>query len=1244
MNRFRGVVIAALALLLMAAAPALAQITTGTVSGTVRDAQGGVVPGATVVLTNDARGTKTSPAVTNATGDFVVPNLTAGTYTMEVTMPSFKTLKRSNVVVSPGSRVSIEGLVLEVGGASEIVDVKGEAPLVQANTGERSFTITTDSVDNLPIANRSFTALTSLTPGVSGNNRIGGGGGNNIMIDGVSAVDTGSNSILLQMNVESIAEVKVLTSGYQAEYGRSSGLQVTAVTKSGTNRFRGSVYDVERNSDWNSNSHTNILNGDPKTVLRERDFGYSIGGPIGKPGGNNKLFFFYSHEYAPRTAGNDVRNFRVPTALERQGDFSQTTDNNGNLYTLIKDPLSTAACTASNNAGCFQDGGVVGKIPANRLYQPGLNILKLYPLPNLTSAPGQAFNYQVTRPEEKALAWQPAIRVDFQPTQGLRVTYKYSGWKQTTKQFNGTLPGIDDSAQYRPIVSTTAYTANYTLTPTMFLEATYGHSQNELAGCGLAQAGTGPTFCTSGIGNSAAADRQQAGLIGLPMIFPDALKLNPDYYAYKVLSDMQPSYFQNGQILRTPNFTWGGRVANAPPNIPFAGFLNINSTHDISISLTKVQGPHTFKGGFYNTHSYKAQQQNSGATFGTYNFQNVNTNPLDTTFPFANAAVGVVNSLNQLSTYIEGSYVYNNTEGYIQDNWKLTSRMTLDYGVRFVHQQPQYDELGQASNFFVDQYNVNQAPALYGAGCVGASPCSGNNRQAKNPQTGALLGNGSAVLIGTLVPNTGNATNGIKQSGDGITKTTYTWPAVGYAPRFGGAYDLRGNQSVVIRGGIGIYFDRPSGNSIYAQVTNPPAVKNVTVNNADLSNLGAGAQGPPALSVFEYAGGLPTSNQWNAGVQMTLPWSTAVDVSYVGQHAWNQYTGTNINAVDFGTTFLAQNQDPTQPSTFFGSNTVATDQMRAVRGYGGITQQLSRGWSTYHSLQVSFQRRFKDGLSFGFNDTISLSSTSQSGARIEHNADGTWQYRADQKQADDLLQQDPVFHNFKGNFVWDMPDLKSDKGGWKAVGYVINDWQLSGIWTASTASPYTVNFAYQNGGGSVNLTGSPDYGARVRIAGDPGAGCSGDVYRQFNTSAFQGPPVGSVGLDSGANYLKGCFQSVLDLSIARNIRLPKGRTIQLRADMFNAPNQSNITGRNTTMNLNSPSDPVTITNLPYDASGNLIATRSLPRGAASASPIRIRTRGPCRCRFASPSRAPFPTHHGPDRNIGSARVLCTTAL
>ena len=184
----------------------------------------------------------------------------------------------------------------------------------------------------------------------------------------------------------------------------------------------------------------------------------------------------------------------------------------------------------------------------------------------------------------------------------------------------------------------------------------------------------------------------------------------------------------------------------------------------------------------------------------------------------------------------------------------------------------------------------------------------------------------------------------------------------------------------------------------------------------------------------------------------------------------------------------------------------------------------------------------------------------------------------------------------KANFVWDLPDL-SGGGLRRALGVVLNDWQLSGIWTGATGSPYAINFTYQNGGSSVNLTGSPDYGARIRVVDDPGSGCSGDVYRQFNTGAFHGPLVGSFGLESGNAYMKSCFSSVLDLSIARNIRLGGNKQIQLRVDMFNAPNAAIITGRNATVSFSSPSDPVTPQNLPFDAAGNLIVARSLPRGA-----------------------------------------------
>jgi hypothetical protein len=1190
---------AVLILTLLGALPARAQLTTGTLTGTIKDAQGGVIPGATVTLTSEARGTQLSPAVTNTQGDFVIANVAPDTYTIQVSMDGFKTLKRSGISVSAGDRVGLGVLTVEVGGLSEAVTVQAESPLVQTQSGERSFAVTTKAVESLPISNRSFVQLAALAPGVTGNNptRVGdrsstGGNNSNIMMDGVSTMDTGSNSVLLQMNVESIAEVKVLVSNYQAEYGRSSGVQVSAVTKSGTNRFRGSAYGVWRNDEWNSNSQTNILNGDPKAKVNEKDLGYTIGGPIGKPGGSNKLFFFYAHEYAPRTGGGDTVRFRFPTVLERAGDFSQSLDNNGNPFPFIKDPLSSSPCSASNTAGCFQSGGVVGRIPADRLYQTGINILKLYPMPNV--AAGQ-YNYELVRPAENLRANQPAIRLDYQPSLKLRGTFKYSGWSQQDVIIPGTIPGWNDTRQYNPFVRTVAATVNYSLSNRTFLEGTWGRAQNSLTGCALAQANTGPSFCRSAFPMNDIASLSGAGLSQLPFIFPDASVINPDYFAFEALNGVNPPIWDGKRISMVPNFQWGNRITNAPSNVPFPGYLNVNKTNDVSISLTQIRGRHTMKGGFYNTHSFKAQQRQGWQ--GTLNFANDTTNPVDTGFGFANAAVGVFSSFNQFSKYVEGSYVYNNTEGYVQDNWKVTNKWTLDYGIRLVHQQPQYDELGQAANFLPDKWAVSSAPVLYLAGCA-AQPCTGNNRQALDPRSNQLLGPATAVAIGTLVPGSGNTTNGLFLSGQGIADTTYTWPALRVAPRFGTAYDLTGHQNIILRGGAGLFFDRPAGNSIYAQVQNPPTIRNVTLRYSNLQSLTSGlaTEAPPTLTVYQYESGLPSTWQWNGGVQFVLPWSIALDVEYTGQHAYNLVENVNINAVDIGSAFASTNQDPTLSSPLPGGAAFVADQMRAFRGFSSITQAQPRGWLTSHALQMSFNRRFRNGVSFGFNDAWLLSQTGSTGARLQHNADGTFSERPDQAQADELLGNFvPVTHNFKGNFVWDLPDVHGESSAMKTIGYLANDWQVSGVWTAATGSAYTVGTSYQSGGNQ-NVTGSADYGGRMRIVGDIGSGCSSDPLRQFTAAGFAPPPVGSVGLESGADYLRGCFQSVLDLSIARNIKVGGNRNLQLRIDMFNAPNQAIVTGRNTTLSVASPIDP-TPANLPYDPSGNTVVSRSQPKNA-----------------------------------------------
>jgi len=1203
LRRLAGAWLLAVLTVVLAAPTASAQITTGTIAGTVQDSSGGVIPGATIVLISESRGTRSVPGVTNATGDYVFPNMTPDTYTIEVTMPGFRTTRRTGVAVSGGDRVSVPALVIEPGGASETIEVTAEAPLIQAQSGERSFAISTTQIENLPMAgNRNFAALTALTPGVVGTSRIGGGGQNNIMMDGISAMDTGNNGQMLQMNIESIAEVKVLTQGYQAEYGRSSGLQITAVTKSGTNRFSGSVYDIEDNSAWNTNSWVNDKNGDPKAVSKTRTWGYTIGGPAGRPGGDNKLFFFYSHEYRPSSSGGNINRFRVPTALERAGDFSQTRDQNGAPFPFIRDVSTGLPCSAANTSGCFQDGGVVGKIPQDRLYQVGVNLLNRYPTPSLTQAAGSNFNLEIPRPTDKNLLQQPAIRLDYQLSPALRFTGKYSGQRQKRRVIQGTMPGLNDVLTPYPYITNYGITVNYTFNPTTFIEATYGSIKNELAGGG-----------SGGLLVNPSATLNDPLLAGLPLLYPNATVLdNTGYYAYKVMQAENPVWWDGTRMSIPPAFAWGNRIGAQPPNQQFPGFLNINKTQDVAISMTKVAGRHTIKAGFYNNYSYKAQNTGAGGVanlspFGYINFGNDTNNALDSGFGYANAALGTFTQYLQQQKFVEGSMIYNNTEFYLQDNWKMTNRLTMDYGMRFTRQQPQHDQFQQMSNFFPEQWSMAAAPVLYVPGCNNnAVTCTGNALNARDPRTGQILtipgvANTSAA-IGTIVPGSGNLLNGIRQAGDGISEYSYVWPTLVYAPRFGMAYDVTGTQNVVVRGGVGLFYDRPDGNTIFSIPTNPPMTSSQDLRNGQLQNLGGGLSpvGVPAMRTFSYNAKVPSSTQWNVGVQMALPWASSLDVSYVGQKSFNRLQVVNLNQVNLGAAYLPQNQDTTRtPSAVPGATALTTNLLRPLPGLSAIEQNTTAFGETFHSVQASFNRRFRGGMSFGVNYTYSISLEGNTGLtqRLQHAADGTFTVRADQAQYEELNKNLAIQpHVLRGNLVWDLPDLVADGGAKRMLGYLLNDWQLSGIVNFSSGTNYDLGYSYNANGGNVNLTGSPDYAARIVYIGDPGSGCSGDQYAQFNTSAVTGPGYNSTGLESGRNIMRGCVQRDIDLSLARTIRIGGGRSVQLRADAFNAFNIVNINGRSSTIQYNSPTD-LTVRNPQFNADGSLNQARLTPRNA-----------------------------------------------
>ena len=1199
------IVSATLAFAWTAADPAFSQ-TSSTVAGTVKDAQGGIIPGATVTLVSESRGI-TFEGVTSGTGDFVISNVPADTYTVRVTMDGFKTTERKGIPVSLGERVAVGSIAIEVGTLAETVLVTGDAPVIQAQTGERSFTVSQEAVENLPVTTRYFGQFAALAPGVvvTGNNRFAriDGARTNYMLDGISSVNTGGNQPGLELNADAIAEVKVVTSAYQAEYGRSTGIQISGVTKSGTNQFSGSFYDIERHGKWNANTWVNSANGNPKPVLKERDWGYTIGGPVGKPGGSNKLFFFYSEQFSPRTSGGAVNRFRVPTLLERQGDFSQTTDNTGARFNLIRDASTNLPCVAADTRGCFQDGGVLGRIPQNRLYDIGVNVLKTYPEPNTQ---GLNFNLETVAPSVNRNTYQHVVRVDYQASQKLRITAKYAGQNATVQTNPGTIPGFNDTVFQFPAILVPSATVTYTINSSTVLEGTYGLTQGN-------QLGNVPM--------SPVTNRNAVGLGNFPLLYPNNGAVPEGSYQEKVLREMEAPYYINGRVEMAPSYIWGSRIGNPPPNNAYPPFLCMQNTHDVAIGVTKLWGSHTFKVGYQSQDSMKLQNlgtvtQGALPFEGRVNFGNDSNNPLDTGFGDANAALGIFSRFEQQNALYEGDYVYHNKDFYVQDNWKLNSRLTLDLGMRFTHHGPQYDVKQQASNFFPDKWSASKAPLLYVPGCAsGSGP--GCPRVAVDPSTGASLGTGSSVAIGTIVPNTGTLLNGIIQAGNGIAKENYTEQALVFGPRIGAAYDVTGTQRIVVRGSVGVFYDRLQGDSIFGQIGNPPTGQGSTVVNSTLQQVAqgtAGVQPPPVMLIYEYDAKIGASTSWNGGVQMVLPWSSALDISYVGTHNYNSVSFGSIsvppnsdpmdlNAPDIGAAYLPQYQDPTAPASAIpGARAVATDLMRPYRGLGAIIATRPIFYTQYDSLQTSFNRRFRNGWQAGLNWTLSLrhKGNTFSPKHLQHNADGTIGLRPEQDAVDDVLSNAGLRrHLIKGNFVWDLPKMQPGGGASKVLAAVVNDWQLSGVFTGGNGAPYDVTYSYQTAGANVNLTGSPSYRARIRTVGDIGSGCSSDQYAQYNANAFAGPTYNSLGDESGANLLNGCWDKTTDFAVQRNVRVGGSREVQFRLDIFNAFNTVVINARNTTIQYNNPAASTTITNNQFNADGTVNPARLTPATAGA---------------------------------------------
>jgi carboxypeptidase family protein len=1099
---------------------------TGQISGTVVDAGGGVMPGATVVIknagTNNTRETTTAPD-----GTFVFPDLLAGTYDITVTMQGFKAYEQRGIVLGATERVALRAIALEVGGLQETITVTSEATLVQTTNAARSGLVEREQIEDIAMKGRDFAGYLKLLPGVidtsareaPGWGSMGGlsingrGGGFNFSYDGVTNKDTGSNSgNYAAPALDSIAEVRVQTSNFQAEYGRSSGATITVVTRSGTKDFHGSAAYYKRDDSLNGNEFSRrqqcalgvTAQCDPPQYKFDNT-AWTLGGPVLIPGtnfnrGRNKLFFFWSQDWLARTDPGNLNQRRMPTALERQGNFSQSFDSAGNLV-FIRDPRLAGNCSATAGGPACFPGNI---IPPNRIDPVAQALINLFPMPNAEDPTGtRQYNYVFQTVQDWPRNDQ-VLRMDWNVAENTtaygRLQFGYEkraggvsflgsggGWPQQPSKYE-----IDTVSYVNTIL--------HSFSSSTFAEFTIGVNWAHQY--------------TSAF-DAAARDANDSTLRlpGWQQFFPQA---NPDH--------LLPNASFNGGL--------PGTIAsfNSDNRWPFFGF---NTLFNVSGNLTKVKGAHNLKTGLFVEHTTRPAQRASSYN-GTISFNTDGSNPLNTNIGFANGLLGAITQYQESDGHPSAHGQFMNTEFYVQDNWKMKRNFTLDYGVRFYYITPTQSEGDDVAVFGPNDWIAGQAPKLY-------QPISTpQGRRAVNPLTGEVL---PLVYVGRLVPGSGNFVNGMNVM-EGTPQDSSPFRV---APRIGFAWDVTGDGRTAVRAGWGVFYDRYNDDNVLDLIELPPLLNTYTTNYTTLTELLASplTATPTAVRLFDPFDP-PTVYNWSAGVQRDVGWNFVVDAAYVGNAARKQRGNADIplNGRPYGYAYQPSSLDPTnvvggivQP--------LPNDLLRPYQGYANITQRTFEGYADYHSLQFTAnRRRSADGLTAGLSYTYQIANNTLQAIDPFLSDNRARNYNSQGRRPHTL-----VFH-----YAYEVPNL-SRKWDNIFVKAVFDNWQVSGI-TSFLSGTYQ-GFSYGFTGaptGTLTGTGAINGGdSRPDILCDPNIPAGDRSFdKQFNTACIS-PPTDQYRLGNahGDEYLGPGFSN-WDISFFKNVPFGGSRRLQLRVELYNA--------------------------------------------------------------------------------------------
>ncbi len=1109
-----------------------AQTITGSIVGSVQDPSGLAIPGIEVKLLHVDTGLERVTR-TNSQGDFAAINLPPGDYTLIVATPGFKRIERKGLVLSQSETLATGVTMLQVGTISDTVTVTSQGATVQTASSERGAVITASQVENIPVRGRNAWDLMQLMPGtvpaatfdsITRNTRMNVNGGRintlSVVVDGMGMNQIGNfANELLNVSMDAVDEVKVLMSNYQAEYGRTSGAEVQLATKSGKRDFHGLFSYFKRHEQFNANNFFNNRNGQPTGRYRFNTFNYNIGGPIYIPhkfnSDRNKLFFFYSQEFWPVTTTATGR-LTVPTALERTGDFSQSLDLNNALIRIV-DPTSRLALP----------GNIV---PASRIDPSGQALLKVFPQANFSDRHTSGGNYNYVFSAETATPQRfGTMRIDYNLNSRNQIYGTYSfyldrqtGWKVATTSSNWNQ--LPRTFWTNPKLVVLRW--NFIASPTMVNELTLG-----------------------GNGRREAED-----------IVPEALAANTRSKIGFVAGQFSPGVNPMGFI---PNATFGG--VPSPASLTMDQRTPINDTRmniPISDNLTKTFRGHVVKAGILAERIF--QTGDSATPFnGSYNFARDTNNPLDTGYAYSNAAFGVFSSYTEQLKRVTNTIWFTYVEGFLQDTWKVNRHLTLDYGLRFSHLGGAVARGDLISTFNPDFWDQSRAvkliqPAIVGGKKVGQDPVSG----VAYP----------AAAIGALAPNSGNSGNGMVSPAinNGYPRSLINTPALQVAPRFGFAWDPFGDGKTSVRGGVGLFNQR---RDLAAGTPTPqtPIVTTPTVYYGTIATLlsSTGFQFPSSVTSTNPDARSPYAMNASLSVQRNIGFGTVVDVGYVGTFGRHLEWVRDLNSIPLGANFNPRNADPTNAAV-----PLPASFLRRYSGFNNINQQDWSANSSYHSLQVTANRRFAHGIQFGGAWTWSkaMGYVDTDGTAVSTVVDPrVWNYGP--------AGYDRT-HVLKLNYLWDVPG-----GPWKTgvARYVFHGWQVSGITSFVTGAPLGVGYSLVT---ARDTTGTPDLGARIVVTGNPNLAKSDKTFNMaFNTSVFASPPVGSIG--NAAKYIiRGPGVNNFDISVIKNIPVREPFKVQLRCEMYNAFNHTQFSGIDTTARFDAQGRQVNATFGQYNAAAS----------------------------------------------------------